>query len=62
MTLEGARKEAQRRANVLGNSYIVCKSLTALDIPEEDRYMVCLTLPIHATRVGERIYPERKEV
>ena len=57
MTLEFARKEAQRRANETGNSYIVVRAKHNLDIPEDDRYMVCLTLPLHGDRVGDRIYP-----
>lgn len=55
MTLEGAVREAQRRANATGNSYVVvhCKGST-----DPYAYIVSLDLPPRYETVGERIYPE----
>lgn len=49
--LAAAQQRAQRFANQMRTSVLVYRSLLTLD------YGVEYTLPEHAERVGERIYP-----
>lgn len=56
MTLEGAQREAQRRADALGNSYVVVIRDGSTD---PNGYIVSLDVPGRYKRVGDRIYPQR---